>query len=333
MKAWVVRTNGAPEVMSLDDVPDVETPEGMVRIAVEAGAVNFFDSLLVAGTYQQKPAMPFIPGAEVAGTVVEAPPDSGLSAGDRVLAQLRVDGIKGGGYAEVAFARPAETLAIPDSMPFDEAAAFFINYQTGWFGLHRRAGLKPGEFLLVHAAAGGVGSAAVQLGKAAGATVIASVGSAEKAHVAQKLGADLVVEHREQDLVQAVKDFTKGHGADVVFDPVGGEAFERSTKCIAFEGRLVVVGFTSGQIPQARTNHVLVKNYAVVGLHWGLYGERRPELIEACTKELWALYADGKVAPYVSRRVPLAHGAEALADVAAGRTTGKTVIVRTTPQP
>jgi len=181
---------------------------------------------------------------------------------------------------------------------------------------------------LVHGAAGGVGSAAVQLGKAAGAVVIASVGSAEKAEVCMRLGADLVVQHHEQDVAQAVKDFTRGHGADVVYDPVGGDAFERSTKCIAFEGRLIVVGFASGQIPQARTNHVLVKNYSVVGLHWGLYNERRRDLVDECTQELLRLYSAGRIAPLVSRRVPLERAAEALSDVAAGRTTGKTVLVR-----
>jgi len=329
VRAWVVRRNGAPDSMSFEDLPEAATPDGMLKIAVAAAGVNFFDSLLVAGTYQQKPELPFIPGAEISGTVVEAPSGSGFAPGDRVLARLQVGGVGGGGYAEVARARPQDTLKIPDAMPFEDAAAFFVNYQTGWFGLHRRANLQRGEFLLVHAAAGGVGSAAVQLGKAAGATVIASVGSAEKAEVATKLGADLVVQHREQDLVQAVKDFTRGHGADVVYDPVGGDAFEKSTKCIAFEGRLVVVGFTSGQIPQARANHVLVKNYSVVGLHWGLYNERRPELVEECTEELLKLYAAGRIAPYVSRRVPLERAADALADVAAGRTTGKTVLVAT----
>ena len=323
----MVRRNGAPDAMTFEDLPDAPAPPGLVRIAVEAAGVNFFDSLLVAGTYQERPELPFIPGAEVAGTVTEAPPETGFAPGDRVLARLRSDGLAGGGYAEVAFARPQETLKIPDSMPFDDAAAFFVNYQTGWFGLHRRARLQPGEFLLVHAASGGVGSAAVQLGKAAGATVIASVGSPHKAEVARSLGADLIVEHRTEDLVQAVKDFTKGHGADVVYDPVGGEAFERSTKCIAFEGRLVVVGFTSGQIPQARANHVLVKNYSVVGLHWGLYPQRRPELVEQCTAELLRLHAEGKISPYISRRLPLGQAAEALGDVAAGRTTGKTVLV------
>src|SRR5438094_637907 len=274
MKAWVVRRNGPPDSMTFEDLPDPGTPPGMLRIAVEAAGVNFFDSLLVAGTYQQKPDLPFVPGAEVAGVVVGVPRDSGFEAGDRVLARVQADGLGGGGYAELAHARPEDVLKIPDSMSFEEAAAFFINYQTGWFGLNRRAQLQPGEFLLVHGAAGGVGSAAVQLGKAAGAVVIASVGSAQKAAVCRRLGADLVVQHHEQDVAQAVKDFTRGHGADVVYDPVGGDAFERSTKCIAFEGRLVVVGFASGQIPQARANHVLVKNYSVVGLHWGLYNER-----------------------------------------------------------
>ena len=329
MRAWVVRRNGTPNSMSFEDLPDAATPEGMLKIAVEAAGVNFFDSLLVAGTYQQRPELPFIPGAEISGTVVEAPSGCDFAPGDRVLARLQVNGTAGGGYAEIARARPEDTLKIPDSMPFAHAAAFFVNYQTGWFGLHRRAHLKPGEFLLVHAAAGGVGSAAVQLGKAAGATVIASVGSPEKAEVATKLGADLVIQHREQDLATAVKDFTGGRGADVVYDPVGGDAFEKSTKCIAFEGRLVVVGFTSGQIPQARANHVLIKNYSVVGLHWGLYNERRPELVEECTKELLKLYAGGRIAPYVSRTVPLESAADALADVAAGRTTGKTVILVT----
>jgi len=328
MKAWVVRRNGPPDSMTFEDLPDPGTPPGMLRIAVEAAGVNFFDSLLVAGTYQQKPDLPFVPGAEVAGVVVGVPRDSGFEAGDRVLVRVQADGLGGGGYAELAHARPEDVLKIPDSMSFEEAAAFFINYQTGWFGLNRRAQLQPGEFLLVHGAAGGVGSAAVQLGKAAGAVVIASVGSAQKAAVCRRLGADLVVQHHEQDVAQAVKDFTRGHGADVVYDPVGGDAFERSTKCIAFEGRLVVVGFASGQIPQARANHVLVKNYSVVGLHWGLYNERRRDLVDECTQELLRLYSAGRIAPLVSRRVPLERAAEALSDVAAGRSTGKTVLVR-----
>lgn len=326
MRAWVVRENGPSESMSLEELPDPTAPSGTVRIAVAASGVNFFDSLLVAGTYQVRPDLPFIPGAEVAGTVLDAPPGSRFSTGERVLAALHPGGIAGGGYAEVACAPARDVLRIPDAMPFDHAAAFFINYQTAWFGLHRRAALQEGEVVLVHAAAGGVGSAAVQLARAAGATVIASVGGREKAEVARTLGAGHVVDHRTQDVVQAVKEMTGGKGADVVFDPVGGEAFERATRCVAFEGRIVAVGFTSGQIPQARVNHALVKNYSIVGLHWGLYAERRPDLVDECSVELLRLYGEGRIAPYVSRRVPLERAAEALADVAAGRSTGKTVL-------
>jgi NADPH2:quinone reductase len=326
VKAWVVRSNGPPEAMSYEDVPDAPAADGMVRIAVAAGGVNFFDSLLVAGTYQVRPELPFVPGAEVAGTVLEAPAGASVAPGDRVLAALHPAGLDHGGYAEITCARPGDVVKLPAAMPFEHAAAFFINYQTAWFGLHRRAALKAGELVLVHAAAGGVGSAAVQLAKAAGATVIASVGGPDKAAVARELGAHHVVDHRAQDVVQAVKEITGGRGADVVFDPVGGEAFDRATRCVAFEGRIVAVGFTSGQIPQARVNHVLVKNYSVVGLHWGLYAERRPQLVEECTATLLDLYTQGKIAPYVSRTAPLERAAEALADVAAGRTTGKVVL-------
>jgi NADPH:quinone reductase len=327
VKAWVVRELGSPETMRLEDVEPGPPPSGKVRIAVKAAGINFFDSLLVAGTYQVRPELPFIPGAEVAGTVLVAPEGSGLSEGDRVMARLRPQGIESGGYAEIADADPKATVRIPDSMPFDHAAAFFITYQTGWFGLHRRAELKPGEFLLVHAGSGGVGSAAIQLGKAAGATVITTAGSPEKVRLCTELGADLALNYKTDDFVQAVKDFTKGHGADVIYDPVGGDVFDRSTKCIAFEGRLVVVGFTSGQVPQARANHVLIKNYSVVGLHWGLYEERRPDLVAHSTRELLRLYQEGQIRPYVSRRLPLEQGGAALLDVAGGRSSGKTVLL------
>lgn len=327
MKAWVVRQNGPPDAMSLEELEPGPPPEGRVRIAVEAAAVNFFDALLLAGTYQVKPELPFIPGAEVAGTVIAAPPGSGFVAGVRVLAQVSQDGLASGGYTQVTHAEPARTVPIPDAMPFEEAAAFFVNYQTGWFGLHRRACLRPGEVLLVHAGAGGVGSAAIQLGKAAGATVIATAGTAEKVEVCRRMGADMVVNYSEENFADAVNALTGGRGADVVFDPVGGDVFDRSTKCIAFEGRLLAVGFTSGRIPEARVNHALVKNYAVVGLHWGLYAQRRPELIPPCTEELFRLYAEGKIKPYVSRRVPLEEAPAALAAVTARQTTGKVVLL------
>jgi len=212
-------------------------------------------------------------------------------------------------------------------MSFEHASALMLTYQTGYFGLHRRAQLKEGEVLLVHAGAGGVGSAAIQLGKAAGARVVATAGSDAKVDLCRELGADLAVNYKEGDFVQAVKDFTGGAGADVIYDPVGGDVYDRSTKCIAFEGRLVVVGFTSGRIPTAAVNHALIKNYSIVGLHWGLYNQRAPHLVAEATQELFRLYLAGKIRPHISDRRPLAEAPLALAAVAEGRSTGKVVIL------
>jgi NADPH2:quinone reductase len=326
MKAWLVRELGGPQAMRLEEVPEPAPMEGLVRIRVAAAAVNFFDSLQLAGLYQIKPELPFVPGGEVAGTVLEAPRDSGVQPGDRVLAMVQ-QGIGLGGYTPITHAAATTVIRIPEAMPFDEAAAFFVNYQTGWFGLHRRAALREGETLLVHAGAGGVGSAAIQLGKAAGARVIATAGSPEKVAVCTDLGADHAIDYKTEDFADSVERLTDGRGADVVYDPVGGDVFDRSTKCIAWEGRIVVVGFTSGRIPALRANHVLIKNYSVVGLHWGVYNQRDPGLVDACTRELFDLYDAGKIKPYVSRRLPLEEAAQALADVAAGKTTGKVVLL------
>ena len=301
--------------------------EGLIRIAVEAAAVNFFDSLQIAGSYQVKPVLPFVPGAEVAGTVVAAPAGSAFAPGNRVLARLRQQGLLEGGYSELAETLPELTVRIPDAMPVDEAAAFFVNYQTGWFGLMRRARLQPGEVVLVHAGAGGVGSAAIQLAKAAGARVVATAGSSEKVTLCRELGADLAIDYGKEDFVDAVKTFTGGRGADVVYDPVGGDVFDQSTKCIAFEGRIVVVGFTSGRIPVARANHVLIKNYAVVGLHWGLYQKLAPHLIDAATTELFELYRQRKIRPHVSNRFPLEEAPKAIGEVIGRRSTGKVVLL------
>jgi NADPH2:quinone reductase len=215
---------------------------------------------------------------------------------------------------------------MPDNMSFEEGAGFTLIFQTGWFGLHRRVNLQAGETLLVHAGAGGVGSAAIQLGKAAGAMVIATAGSDEKVGVCRQLGADHTVNYKTQDFVEEVNKITRGRGADVVFDPVGGDVYDRSTKCIAFEGRIVLVGFTSGRIPQAATNHVLIKNYSVVGLHWGLYKKRAPELIPPAAHALLELYEAGKIKPHISTCFPLNHAPRALATVAEGKSTGKVIL-------
>jgi len=300
--------------------------DGMVRIAIRASAINFFDALMVAGQYQTKPDLPFVPGVEISGVVESAPIASDFRKGDRVTALLDSGGLTRGGYAEVADATPASVHQMPGDMPFDDAAAFNLIFQTAWFGLHRRANLQRRETLLVHAGAGGVGSAAIQLGKAAGATVIATAGSDEKTAVCRKLGADHALNYKTQDFAEEVKSLTGGRGADVIFDPIGGDVYDRSTKCIAFEGRIVIVGFTSGRIPQSATNHVLVKNYSVVGLHWGLYSKRAPELLPAANDALMELYASGRIKPLISARVPLAEAPQALAMVAGGKSTGKVIL-------
>jgi NADPH:quinone reductase len=281
---------------------------------------------MVAGTYQVRPALPFVPGVEVSGEVLAAPSSSGYKPGDRVMALLDTGSLTRGGYAQIADAAPASVSRMPANMPFDEAAGFTLTYQTGWFGLHRRANLQPSETLLVHAGAGGVGSAAIQLGKAAGATVIATAGTDEKVEVCRRLGADHAINYKTQDFVDEVKKLTEGRGANVIFDPVGGDVYDRSTKCIAFEGRIIIVGFTSGRIPQAATNHVLIKNYSVVGLHWGLYNTRAPELIPPVARALVELYEAGRIKPYISVRIPLAEAPRALASVAGGKSTGKVIL-------
>ena len=328
-KAWVVRELGSPDGLRFEDIDGTALPDGLVRIRVQASAVNFFDLLQIAGLYQVKPDLPFVPGAEVAGEVEAAPSSSGFRPGDRVLAMVAQDGLHRGGYAEVTHADPDGVLKIPDSMSFVEAAAFFINYQTGWFGLHRRANLQPGEVVLVHGGAGGVGTAAIQLAKAAGARVVATAGSETKVAVCRAMGADVAINYKEGDFVALVKEATDGRGADVIYDPVGGDVFDRSTKCIAFEGRIVVVGFTSGRMPSVAANHVLIKNYSVVGLHWGMYRQRAPELIAQCTEELLRLYEAGKIRPHVGQQAPLAEAVALLQAVAARQTTGKAVLTVT----
>jgi NADPH2:quinone reductase len=322
MHAWRAHAYGPPETLRWEAVTPRALAEGEVRIAVRAAAVNFPDVLLTAGTYQFKPTPPFVPGFEVAGEVVESRAAS-LPVGTRVAAVP----FGAGCYATHVVATPATAFPLPDGMSFEEAAAMTITYQTGWFALHRRAVLQAGEWLLVHAGAGGVGSAAIQLGRAAGARVIATAGGAAKVAVCRALGAEIAVDYTAEDFVEVVKRVTDGHGADVVFDPVGGTVGERSTRCIAFEGRLVVVGFAAGQFPQLRANHALVKNYSVLGLHWGLYKTRDPGAVAAAQREIYRLHAEGIVRPLVSAVRPMAEAPAAMAAVAARGTTGKIVLV------
>ncbi|GHE31101.1 MULTISPECIES: NADPH:quinone oxidoreductase family protein [Streptomyces] len=318
MQVWQVHENGEPgEAMRLTDAEPPTPADGQVLLKVLAANVNFPDALLCRGQYQVRPPLPFTPGVEICGETEE---------GRRVLA---TPALPHGGFAEYALADAAALLPAPGTLDDAEAAALHIGYQTGWFGLHRRARLQAGETLLVHAAAGGVGSAAVQLGKAAGATVIGVVGGAEKAAVARGLGCDLVVDRRAEDVVAAVKEATGGRGADVIYDPVGGTAYAQSAKLVAFEGRIVVLGFASGTIPSPALNHALVKNYAILGLHWGLYNTKNPDLVRHCHEQLTELAAKGAIAPLVSERVPLEGAAAAVQRVADGVTTGRVVVLPT----
>ncbi|MFJ9182409.1 NADPH:quinone oxidoreductase family protein [Streptomyces anulatus] len=316
MQAWRVHRNGEPgEVMRLEETDRPTPGDGQVLVEVRAANVNFPDALLCRGQYQVRPPLPFTPGVEVCGTTED---------GRRVLA---TPALPHGGFADYVVADESALLPAPEALDDAEAAALHIGYQTGWFGLHRRARLQPGETLLVHAAAGGVGSAAVQLGRAAGAKVIGVVGGPEKAAVARELGCDLVIDRRSEDIVAAVKDATGGRGADVVYDPVGGDAYAKSAKCVAFEGRILVVGFASGVIPTPGLNHALVKNYSVVGLHWGLYNTKDPAAVRACHDELTGLAAQGIVKPLVSERVAMAGAAAAVQRVADGTSTGRIVVL------
>jgi NADPH2:quinone reductase len=217
----------------------------------------------------------------------------------------------------------AQTFPAPAALDDAQAGALYLGYQTGWFGLHRRAGLRPGETLLVHAAAGGVGSAAVQLGKAAGARVIGVVGGPAKASVARELGTDVVIDRHAEDFVSVVKEETGGRGADVIYDPVGGDTYRRSTKCVAFEGRILVIGFAGGEIQSAALNHALIKNYSIVGLHWGLYARYEPTALGECHAALTALADEGKIRPVISERLPLTDLAAGVQRLADGHTTGR----------
>ena len=326
MRAWQVHELGDPqEALKLEEVEEPEPAPGEVVVEVEAAALNFFDILLCRGEYQERPETPFTPGGEVAGTISSVGEGVDLKEGLRVIATP----FPSGGYAEKVVV-PAEggVFPIPDEMPSEAAAVMHVAYQSAHFGLHRRANLKEGETVLVHAGAGGIGSAAIQLAKAAGARVFSTAGGPEKVEVCKKLGAKVAVDYKEENFVDAVKEATDGRGADVIFDPVGGEVFDLSRRCVAFEGRIVVVGFTSGSIADAPTNHLLIKNYSILGLHWGLYNKVAPELVRETHDALVELYQNGEIDPLIFETIPFEEVPEALGLLGSRKTYGKLV---TTP--
>jgi NADPH:quinone reductase len=326
VKAWqIVRAGEPADVLELNEVEEPSPGPGQVLVRVRAAAANFPDVLMCRGAYQVKPQLPFTPGIELCGVVVAVGQHvEGFNPGDRVIGGAE---LPHGGFAELAVLESSTTFHAPKELADAEASALYVGYQTGWFGLSRRAGLQAGETLLVHAAAGGVGSAAIQLGKAMGARVIGVVGAQSKADVAHRMGADVVVNRTTEDFVEVVKRETDGRGADVIYDPVGGSTYQRSTKCIAFEGRIVVVGFAGGDIQSAQLNHSLVKNYSIVGLHWGLYTRMDPEAVAACHADLTKMVDDKLVQPCVSERLSFSDLPSGLQRLADGHTVGRVVLL------
>ena len=295
---------------------------GLLGIDVAAAGCNFFDTLIVRGKYQVKPQLPFSPGGEVSGVVGAIGEGvEGFAIGDRVMSYVEF-----GGFAERVNARPAATHKIPDVMPFAHAAALPIAYGTGQLCVGERGRLQPGETLLVTAAAGGVGLATIQLGKAIGARVIALAGSSEKIEVAKQAGADIGIDYRTEPWVERVKEETDGKGADVIVENVGGEIFEGCTRCIAWGGRLVVCGFAGGEIPSIRTNRILLKHISLVGVHFGPMVVNAPEKLAETIESIVDLYAKGSLEPLIWREYPLESVAEALAALAGRESWGKLVL-------
>ena len=322
MRAVVCRAWGPPEALVVDEVPEPAPGPDEVLVRVRACGVNFADALIVQGKYQEKPPLPFTPGLEVAGEIVAMGEDvTGLGTGQRVVA-LRATG----GYAEAVTAPASVTVPIPDAMPWETAAGFMVAYGTAHVGLERRARLLRGETLLVHGAGGGVGLAAVEVGKAMGATVVATAGSEDKRALARTHGADHVIDSRAGGFKDIVKTLTDGRGADVVFDPVGGAVFAQSMRCIAWEGRLLVVGFAAGDIPEVPAGLMLVKNVSMVGVYWGAYRMREPAIVTESLRRLLEWFEAGTLRPVISETLPLERAAEAMRRLLRREARGKIVL-------
>jgi len=306
-KAVVCHQLGPPENLRLEEFASAPLAPGQVRVAIRAAGINFPDILMAAGEYQLKPELPFTPGVEAAGDVVEVDhAASGFAVGDRVIVKMRH-----GAYAEEAVVAPSQLTPLPKAFDYAEGATFLAAHGTAYHGLIDRAQLKPAEVLLVHGAGGGVGLAAVEIGKLLGATVIAAASSEEKLLAARARGADHLVLYAREPFRDAVKRITDGRGADVVFDPVGGEIFESSLRCIAWGARLLVIGFTGG-IGLARTNLLLIKGASVLGVRAGEAVRRNPALGEARIKALLEWAEQGKIRPHISHRLPLRDYASAM---------------------
>jgi NADPH2:quinone reductase len=326
MKAIVIDEFKPPEQLSIGNLPDPALGDDSVLIEVRAAAVNYPDLLVVQGKYQILPERPFAPGKDAAGIVRAVGRNvTRVKAGDRVVAQLEY-----GAYAELVSARQESCFKLPDSMPFFDAAAMGLVYQTAYFALVERGGYKPGEKVLVTGAAGGVGSAAVQLVKGLGGIALAAVNSDEQASFLRDMGADAIIDLNVPNLRDAVREqvraATADHGADVLLDTLGGDPFDASLRAMAWCGRAVIIGFAAGRIPEVKVNYLLVKNIGVSGLQWSDYRQRQPKKVDAVQQEIFRLYEQGALRPQIAGTYPLDRAGEALTLLASGQVSGKYVL-------
>ncbi|MEM7276250.1 MAG: NADPH:quinone oxidoreductase family protein [Actinomycetota bacterium] len=325
MRAWQLTEAGDPwtNLHSVEIDPPTPGP-GEVLTTVAGTDLNFADVLQCQGQYQVRVPTPFVPGMNTAGTIAAVGPDvTDLAVGQRVVGWTVLGN---GGFAEQALMGADGCTVLPDAVDPVTAVAMHVTYGTSWFALHRRGALQPGETVLVLAAAGGVGSSAVQMAKAHGCWVLAAAGGPAKRQVCLELGADVAIDYDGEDLYQRVMEETSGRGVDVVYDPVGGDYFDVARRLLAWEGRLLIVGFASGRIPQAPANHALVKNYSLVGVHMGGYREADPSPFQQCYDEIYDLLTAGRIDPLIGRTVDMEALPEALRDLAERRTTGRVVL-------
>ena len=323
MKAVLCKRYGPPDSLTFEELPSPRPGPGEVVVAVKAASVNFPDVLIIQNKYQFKPPLPFSPGSELAGVVKEVGPGvTGFKEGDKVIAFTTY-----GAFAEEVKTEAARLLPLPEGMDFASGAAFLLTYGTSDHALRDRGGLEPGETLLVLGAAGGVGLAAIEIGKALGARVIACASSEEKLAVCREHGADAGINYAAEDLRERIKALTEGRGVDVVYDPVGGPYTEPAFRSLAWRGRLLVVGFAAGDIPKLPLNLALLKGAAVVGVFWGDFTRREPRAFADSLRQLGDWFREGKLRPHISRTFPLREAAEALKLMAARQVKGKVVLI------
>ncbi len=323
MQAWICNELSGPDALTWQESPTPEPGPGEVRVAIKAASLNFPDLLIVQGKYQMKPPLPFVPGAEFAG-VVEAVGEGvkHLSVGSHVA------GFGGtGGFGTHTISKAAVLMPLPPAFSFEDAAAFLCTYGTTYHGLMDRAALKAGETVLVLGAAGGVGTAAIQIAKAAGAKVIAAASTDEKCALCKELGADATINYSTQNLRDELKTLTEGKGPDVIYDPVGGDLTEQAFRSIGWRGRLLVVGFANGAIPSLPLNLTLLKGASVMGVFWGEFARREPQNNAACLMQLAAWYMEGKIKPVIEHKLPMSQLKEAFALMGTRQVRGKVVLV------